>query len=363
MINLDTTNEKAWQREIRERKEKEYHGISPTNADIKTAECRKITRDEASKIIYEYEWLGTMGKGMYNYGIFFDGILGGGVCFGTVASLTAGDMFGKENADKAICLERGACAWWAHEHSASKLISFATSDMAKNTKYRIFYAYSDDSAGEIGTVYQACNWLYLGRSASGGSQNKLLTPNGELRDSRGMMAYAKKYTDEEIPNRTIARQILHQNGWKDKKTKPKCKYCIVKGNKKEVKDIMKSLCKQTYPYPKRNSEVINKDVPLLCLGDCDRNIAVELFDELVRDISIKTVYCESNSVWEDCRDIMIDISCKTINTLEDVTNKKFNVICTTKEAQEQISPYKDNIQSMITYDFRVNPPKLWKRIK
>lgn len=41
----------------------------------------------------------------------------------------------------------------------------------------------------------------------------------------------------------------------------------------------------------------------------------------------------------------------------------FDSVSTTKEAQDQIKPYKDNIQSMITYDFRVNPPKLWKRIK
>lgn len=360
MTELNTTNEKAWQREIRERKEKEYRGVAPTNADIKTSECRQITRDEASKIIYEYEWLGTMGKGMYNYGIFFDGILGGVVCFGTVASLTAGDMFGKENADKAICLERGACTWWAHEHSASKLISFATSDMAKNTKYRIFYAYSDDSAGEIGTVYQACNWLYLGRSASGGSQNKLLTPNGELRDSRGIMAYAKKYTDEEIPNRTIARQILHQNGWKDKKTKPKCKYCIVKGNKKEVKDIMRCLCKPIYPYPKRNSSEIEKDIPLICLGECERNIAVELLDEISKKVSIKTVYCKGGSVWEKCRDIMIDISCRTVDDFDNLLKEKFNVICVEEHFQSYIKENKQNINNMITYDFRKEIPTIWK---
>lgn len=250
----ETTSAKAWQREIRERKEKEYNRIAPTESKIEEAICRRITRKEAETIILEYEWLGTMGKGMFCYGIFYNDILGGVVCFGTVASITAGDMFGIENRDRAICLERGACAWWCHPHSASKLISYAVTDMAKTTKYRIFYAYSDDSAGEIGTVYQACNWMYLGRSASGGSQNKLLTPDGKLRDSRYIMTYAQRYTENQIPNRTVARQILHENGWKTKKTKPKCKYCIVKGNKKEVKDIMRCLCKPILPYPKRKGE-------------------------------------------------------------------------------------------------------------
>ena len=156
-----------------------------------------------------------------------------------------------ENRDKAICLERGACVWWAHPHSASKLISFATNDMSKNTKYRIFFAYSDEDAGEIGTVYQACNWLYLGRMASGGSQNKLITPEGKMKDSRHIMEYAKKYK-KDVRDRTEARVILHQNGWASKKTKPKSKYVIVKGNKTEVRYIMSKLCVNTYPYPKRN---------------------------------------------------------------------------------------------------------------
>lgn len=251
---METTNDKAWQRIIRENKAEEYKFTPPVNVNIKTSVCKPISRDLASTIILEYEWLGTMGKGMYNYGIFFDGVLGGVVCFGTVASLTAGDMFGKEYSTKAICLERGACTWWAHPHSASKLISYAVDHMAKTTKYRVFYAYSDDTAGEIGTVYQACNWIYIGRSANGGSQNKLLTPEGVLRDSRNIMNYAKRYTTDVIPNRTVAREILLKNGWKTHKTKPKCKYCTVRGNKKEVKEIMKNLQKTPQPYPKRQRD-------------------------------------------------------------------------------------------------------------
>jgi len=252
MPNENVTVEKAWQRIIREKKEIEYERVSPVhNANIKEAVCKKISYDEAKKIILEYEWLGSMGQGTHCYGIFFNDILAGAVCFGLPASLTAGDMFGVENRSKAICLERGACVWWAHPHSASKLISFAVADMAKTTKYRIFFAYSDEDAGEIGTVYQACNWLYLGRMASGGSQNKLITPDGKMKDSRHIMTYAKKYSLD-IPNRTVARKVLHENGWSSRKTKPKCKYVIVKGDKREVRSIVKNLTAKVYPYPKRN---------------------------------------------------------------------------------------------------------------
>lgn len=240
---------KAWQRSIREAKEQEYK-VAPTHANIKTALCRPISYKEAEIVILEYEWLGTMGQGMYNFGIFFNDILAGVVCMGLPSGRLAGDMFGTQNRSKAICIERGACVWWAHPHSASKLIMFAVNWMTKHTKYRIFFAYSDEDAGEIGTVYQACNFMYMGVSASGGSQNKLITPDGILRDSRHIIKYAQKY-DPTVNNCTVARQVLNANGWKNHKTKPKSKYVIVTGTKKEKREILPFATFTPKPYPKR----------------------------------------------------------------------------------------------------------------
>jgi hypothetical protein len=42
------------------------------------------------------------------------------------------------------------------------LIARACKLAAEQFGWRIFYAYSDPMAGEIGTVYQAANWLHLG---------------------------------------------------------------------------------------------------------------------------------------------------------------------------------------------------------
>lgn len=249
----------AHQKIIRDKMSKTDRSPIPSKIDIQEAVCRMIDYQTAKKVILEYEWLGTMGLGMYCYGIFFEDILGGVVCFGLPAGKTSGDICGVENRDKAICLERGACVHWAHPHSASKLISYAVNDMAKNTKYRIFFAYSDDSAGEIGTVYQACNWYYLGRMASGGSQNKLVTPDGELRSSRHIREYASKYVAYPVTNDTEGRKILLENGWSNKKTKPKCKYVIFKGDKREVRDL-KRACRYSFKeYPKRKREEQKND--------------------------------------------------------------------------------------------------------
>lgn len=72
------------------------------------------------------------------------------------------------------------------------------------------------------------------------------------------------------------------------------------------------------------------------------------------------IYC-NDEIWiEKLSELNIDTLPIYKSTFTD--DFKFNCILTTKEAQDKIKPYKDNIQSMLTYDFRVNPPKLWKKI-
>ena len=59
-----------------------------------------------------------------------------------------------------ILLSRGACVHWAHPHSASKLITSSMKMLPK--KYKVVTATVDELAGEIGTIYQACNFHYIG---------------------------------------------------------------------------------------------------------------------------------------------------------------------------------------------------------
>ena len=54
----------------------------------------------------------------------------------------------------------------------------------KEHGWEIFYAYADPEAGEIGTVYQASNWKYLGPSRAGRDREKLVRPNGHVVDER-----------------------------------------------------------------------------------------------------------------------------------------------------------------------------------
>lgn len=69
--------------------------------------------------------------------------------------------------------------------------------MVENTQYRLFTAYSDPIAKELGTIYQACNFYYMGQSA--GATTRYINPyTGKVvsdRFFRQRTAY-KKYADE-----------------------------------------------------------------------------------------------------------------------------------------------------------------------
>ncbi|MCY4644255.1 MAG: hypothetical protein OXB88_06510, partial [Bacteriovoracales bacterium] len=72
-------------------------------------------------------------------------------------------FLGHESRDMEKLISRGACVSWTPKNLASSLVMFSLRWMVKHTPYRIFSAYSDTTAGELGTIYQACNFIYLGQ--------------------------------------------------------------------------------------------------------------------------------------------------------------------------------------------------------
>ena len=100
------------------------------------------------------------------FGIFFDGHLGGAVVYGPEYGENLGvwDRYGFTG--KIIALKRGACLHWAHPHAASKLIRRSMDLLPE--RYEVVTATVDAAAGEIGTIYQACGFHYVGVMSKGG---------------------------------------------------------------------------------------------------------------------------------------------------------------------------------------------------
>jgi hypothetical protein len=288
---------KAWQRKIRE---KEARKDPRPVVGIENAVVVEIAYEKAKEIILKFEWLKTMGSSERCVGLILDGELAGVCCFGkTGGTETAKSVCGEEWAQHVVTLCRGACVHWAHRHSASHLISTACKLMANSGRATrsgevfppayIFVAYSDSDAGEIGTVYQACNWLYCGKT-SGTTMYRDAT--GKLRDSklihsatrsrRGRSAGPdetgrrflvrdgkKYYTGDTLPDGTVVRgnklypyiplstraerkeQLIEQEAAFER-GKPKHRYVGVYAPNRRIKRaILQALRWQTFPYPKR----------------------------------------------------------------------------------------------------------------
>jgi hypothetical protein len=239
---------KAYQRKIRDQKKETDTGglFGYPTADIKNAKCKEITFDQAKTIILEYEWLGTMGTTQIHYGIFFDDILAGAICFGFFQAMQGYSSFvGNKYSKMGIQLSRGACAHWAHEHSASKLIGYGLRELEKKG-YKFCIAFSDPDAGEIGTVYQATNWYYLGFGKTKHKEVYCKITGQKLASSQDLYKKGTKWENFSMANYDNSKYIV-------KEKTPKARYIKLLGNRHEKKEMLNFLKDKICKYPKRQN--------------------------------------------------------------------------------------------------------------
>lgn len=202
---------------------------------LKECTVKAISRKDAADVILRYEWLKSMPQiGRAYYGLFAprENLIGA-VCFGKGPSPQAANFCGEENTSHIACLERGACAPVARpenghaDNAASFLISRACKQARRDHGWGAFFAYSDVVAGEIGTVYQACNWLYLGQGAQRGPGRKeYFDPNGDRYTSRRMRSKLRR---EKYP-KTLKQwfpEVGEPAGWQRGNTVNKHKYVLI----------------------------------------------------------------------------------------------------------------------------------------
>jgi hypothetical protein len=119
--------------------------------------CREIVA-----FIERYEWLGIMPIWVtHRFTARYKGTLIAANIFGTPYAFS--NLLGKDNNNLEKHITRGASISYAPKNTASWLIMQSIRWMVKNTEFRLFTAYADPSAGELGTIYQACNFFYLGQ--------------------------------------------------------------------------------------------------------------------------------------------------------------------------------------------------------
>lgn len=289
----DYNKDHCWQYEIRLRNrdedleeagltEEEVSNLKVGDFDLAFEEKENVWQ-EAKEFILRHEWLGKMS--LYPTHIFtarYKGILAGVVIMDMPNAFSK--LLGEKTRKIERLISRGACISWSPKNLASSLITFAMKWMVQNTRFRLFVAYSDVEAKELGTIYQACNFYYIGRSS--GAQKNYLNKDGRWvsdRWFRSRSVYKKMALElgiewqeewqqrdriiwDNVPDdieeriREASRKYMHS--CPVKKIPRKHKYCYVLGqNRGETRELRKKFetlnKKIIKPYPKERGNEKN----------------------------------------------------------------------------------------------------------
>jgi hypothetical protein len=124
---------------------------------------REVTSQEATKMVVEFHYLHRRASAMHCFGLFDGEEMIGCVIYGKPASpsLCVG-VCGKEESDKVIELTR----LWIRDNTPKNTESFLIGRSLRLLPKQkdIIVSYAEIDAGHLGTVYQATNWIYTGKS-------------------------------------------------------------------------------------------------------------------------------------------------------------------------------------------------------
>jgi len=123
----------------------------------------KIMCSRIKKFIEKYEWLGKMpNRPTHRFVAMYGDEIGAVIIMATPNSFSK--ILGENTKNIEKLISRGANAHWTPKNLSSSLITWSIKWMVNNTNFRLFSAYSDTEAKEIGTIYQSCNFIYLGKN-------------------------------------------------------------------------------------------------------------------------------------------------------------------------------------------------------
>ena len=251
-INVSTAHQ--YIRRVEKQKEEEHIGYwKDIDLSLENAIVEPVDLSFAKRYIEDYEYLGCIAAvNWFQYGIFFKDSKGDVYCGGVV-------IFGQEYAEnrgvwdkyhytsKIILLNRGVCLHWTPKNTNSYLIMEAIKLLPK--KYQVITATVDFDAGEIGTIYQACNWYYVGAMRKNKSRLNVMI-NGKKYGSRSIRQKYGTMAQDKLP--AIVKAELGEDTEIEFVTvHAKHRYFYFRGSKWDKKNLKRSIETIIKEYPKR----------------------------------------------------------------------------------------------------------------
>lgn len=133
---------------------------------MKEIEVKKVEFSDVKPFLLEKHYAHRIPSISYAYGLFYNDKLEGVVTYGTPASrsLQIG-FFGEKYAKRVIELNRLYINDYVSQHIKNVTSFFVAESLRQLKKYNLLVvSFADSGMNHIGGIYQACNFIYLGKT-------------------------------------------------------------------------------------------------------------------------------------------------------------------------------------------------------
>jgi hypothetical protein len=195
-----------------------------------------VSVSDVAEFARRYHYTGFEGSALWRWGLWNNAVLHGVVAYNLPTRSVCESVFGPDHFDKVWHMGRLVLSEDSPRNSESRLIGLSLKEIEK-TRPGIWavLTYADPSVGHIGTVYQATNAIYTGRSDAS-SVRYYIDKNGKRHGTRATSCR----TDE-----------AETRGWTLHRGETKHRYVYILGNKTQRRQRLQMLKYPILPYPKQ----------------------------------------------------------------------------------------------------------------
>jgi hypothetical protein len=197
---------------------------------------KEIERKLANEIQLKNHYLHTRASCSQAFGLFDNDDIIGVMLFGNPTAPTTINICGESNKKKIIELTR----LWIKDDTPKNTESYFISRALKNVLKPVIIAFADPDANHVGTIYQACSFIYLGKSNRGG--RVIAIKNNKIHNKTLWSEYK---TAKRI------REVFGADNVYYKEYNTKHRYVYINCHKKLRKEYIDSLIYDVQKYPKR----------------------------------------------------------------------------------------------------------------
>lgn len=199
---------------------------------------RPITRQTALPMIVEKHYMHRVPPISRAFGLFADEDMIGVVTYGVSASTTLRKgVCGVDQASNVYELTR----LWTEDFAPHNAESFLIANTVKQLDKEIIVTFAEISAGHVGTIYQAANFMYCGLSS------KFKDPKVKGLEHQHHTTYAYGLNMQQLRDKYGAENVYYADRPR------KHRYVLINARKKRRRDLIKLIKYEVLPYPKKEN--------------------------------------------------------------------------------------------------------------